>query len=60
MAKEKKNNLVVDYFEGADKADDAADSLKAWDKGNKSVELGGIAILTWKDGKMKDVQSRHT
>ena len=53
MAKEKKNNLVIDYFKGADKADDAAESLKAWDKGNKDVELGGIAILTWQDGKMK-------
>ncbi len=53
MAKDKKNNLVVDYFAGADKANDAADSLKAWDKGSKDVELGGIAILTWEDGKMK-------
>ena len=27
--------------------------LKAWDKDNKDVKLGGIAILTWEDGKMK-------
>ena len=53
MAKDKKNNVIIDYFDGADKADDAADSLKAWDKGNKDVKLGGIAILTWQDGKMK-------
>ena len=53
MAKDKKNNVIIDYFKGADKADDAADSLKAWDKDNKDVKLGGIAILTWEDGKMK-------
>ncbi len=53
MAKDKNTNMIVDYFAGADKADDAADSLKAWDKDNKDVKLGGIAILTWEDGKMK-------
>jgi uncharacterized membrane protein len=53
MAKDKKNNVIIDYFKGADKADDAADSLKAWDKDNDDVKLGGIAILTWQDGKMK-------
>jgi uncharacterized membrane protein len=50
---DKANNLIIDYFDGADKADDAADSLKAWDAGNKDIKLGGIAILTWQDGKMK-------
>ncbi len=53
MAKDNNNNVIIDYFDGADKADDAADSLKAWDKGNDDVKLGGIAILTWQDGKMK-------
>jgi uncharacterized membrane protein len=53
MAKDKNDNLIIDYFDGADKADDAADSLKAWDKQNKDVDLGGIAILTWQDGKIK-------
>jgi uncharacterized membrane protein len=53
MAKDKNTNLIIDYFAGADKADDAADSLKDWDKGNDAVKLGGIAILTWQDGKMK-------
>ena len=53
MAKDKNTNVIIDYFDGADKADDAADSLKAWDKDNKDVKLGGIAILTWEDGKMK-------
>ena len=53
MAKDTNTNVLIDYFEGADKADDAADSLKGWDQGNDSVDLGGIAILTWEDGKMK-------
>ena len=53
MAKDKNTNVIIDYFKGEDKADDAADSLKAWDQGNDSVDLGGIDILTWQDGKMK-------
>ena len=53
MAKDKNTNVIIDYFDGADKVDDAADSLKAWDKDNDDVKLGGIAILTWEDGKMK-------
>jgi uncharacterized membrane protein len=53
VAKSKNSNVVIDYFDNADKASDAADSLKEWDSGNKDVELGGIAILTWQDGKMK-------
>ena len=27
MAKDKKNNVIIDYFDGADKADHAADSV---------------------------------
>lgn len=53
MAKDKKNNVIIDYFKGADKADDAADSLKDWDSGNKDVDLGGMAILFWENDKMK-------
>ncbi len=57
MAKNKKNNVIIDYFKGADKAYDAADSLKLWDKGNKDIELGGIAILTWQDGKIHTLKA---
>jgi uncharacterized membrane protein len=53
MAKDKNTNVIIDYFDGADKADDAADSLKIWDDATDSVKLGAIAILTWEDGKMK-------
>jgi uncharacterized membrane protein len=53
MAKDKNTNMIIDYFDGADKVDDAADSLKAWDKDNDTVDLGAIAILTWDDGKIK-------
>ena len=53
MAKDQNSNVIIDYFKGADKVDDAADSLKAWDEENDDAKLGGIAILTWQDGKMK-------
>ena len=53
MAKDSNTNVIIDYFDGSDKADDAADSLKDWDRYNKDVDLGGIAILTWQEGKMK-------
>ena len=49
----KKNNVVIAYFPGADKADAAASQLKAWDKDVKDVKLGGIGILTWQEGKLK-------
>lgn len=49
----KKNNVVIAYFPGADKADAAASQLKAWDKDEKDLKLGGIGILTSEDGKLK-------
>jgi uncharacterized membrane protein len=49
----KKNNVVIAYYPDADKASDAADQLKSWDKDDKDVKLGGIAILTEEDGKLK-------
>jgi uncharacterized membrane protein len=53
VAKNKNKNVVIAYYPGADKADMAAGQLKAWDKNNKAVKLGGIGILTWQDGKIK-------
>jgi uncharacterized membrane protein len=49
----KKNNVVIAYFPSADEADAAASKLKAWDKDDKDLKLGGIGILTSKDGKLK-------
>ena len=46
MAKNKNKNVIIAYYPGADKADMAADQLKAWDKENGEVKLGGIGILT--------------
>lgn len=62
MAKDKKTNVIIDYFSGSDKAYDAADSLKTWDQDSDDIELGGLAILTWQDGKMntENVSPRKT
>jgi len=49
----KNNHVVLAYFPGADKADAAANQLKAWDAANDAVKLGGIGILTYQDGKIK-------
>ena len=52
MAKKTKH-VVIAYFPAEDKASDAADQLKSWEKATDGVKLGGINILTWKDGKIK-------
>lgn len=49
----KKNNVVIAYYADADTASNAAAQLKAWDKDTKDVKLGGIAILTEENGKLK-------
>jgi uncharacterized membrane protein len=49
----KKNNVVIAYFNDATTANNAAAQLKQWDKEDKEVKLGGIAILTEEDGKLK-------
>jgi uncharacterized membrane protein len=51
MAK-KDNHVIIAYFPGADKADMAANQLKAWDKATDAIKLGGIGILTWQDDKI--------
>ena len=51
MAK-KDRHVIIAYFPGADKADMAANQLKAWDKATDSIKLGGIGILTWQEGKI--------
>ena len=42
MSKDKKNNVIITYFKGSDKAYDAADSLKMWDNNNDDIKLGGL------------------
>ena len=58
----KQNNVVIAYYADADTADSAASKLKAWDKDEKDLKLGGIGILTSEDGKLKThkVGTRHT
>ena len=51
MAK-KDRHVIIAYFPGADKADMAANQLRAWDKATDSIKLGGIGILTWQEGKI--------
>ena len=51
MAK-KDSHVIIAYFPGPDKADEAANQLKAWDKATDAIKLGGMGILTWKDGKV--------
>ena len=52
MAKKDKS-VVIAYFPAEDKASDAADQLKSWEKATDGIKLGGINILTWEDGKIK-------
>ena len=49
----KNKQVIIAYFPGADKADDAADMIKNWDRANDDVKLGGVGILFWEDGKIK-------
>jgi len=49
----KTNNVVISYFAGQDLAATAGDEIRDWDKANDDIKLGGIGILTWKDGEIK-------
>lgn len=50
---DKNKQVIIAYFPGADKADDAADMIKDWDSANDDVKLGGVGILFWDDGEIK-------
>ena len=47
-------SVVVGLFSGADKAEIAANQLKAWDKADDSIALGAIQILTSSRGKVEN------
>jgi uncharacterized membrane protein/predicted flap endonuclease-1-like 5' DNA nuclease len=49
----KNRNLIVAYFPDVDAADHAGRQLKHWDKENKEVKLGGMGIISEKNGKLK-------
>jgi uncharacterized membrane protein len=52
MAK-KTDHVIIAYFAGKDQAATAADEIQEWDKADDAVKLGGIGILTSKNGKIK-------
>ena len=50
---DKNRHVIIAFFPGAEKADMAVNQLKAWDKANDAIKLGGIGILVWDKGKVK-------
>lgn len=50
---DKNTHVIIAYFAGKDQAATAADELQEWDKAEDAIKLGGIGILTSKDGKIK-------
>jgi len=54
VADNKNDHLVVAYFDSKDQAEQAADSLKNWDKANDDIKLGAIAVVSKNDqGKVE-------
>ena len=63
MAENKNDHLVVAYFDSKDQAEQAADSLKSWDKANEDIKLGAMAIVSKNEkGKVEntDLGPRNT
>jgi len=52
MANENKH-VVIAYFSSKAQAEQTAERIKEWDKGNDDIKLGGIGILTADKGKIK-------
>ena len=46
MADNKNDHLVVAYFDSKAQAEQAADSLKNWDKANDDIKLGALAVVS--------------
>jgi uncharacterized membrane protein len=46
MAENKNDQLVVAYFDSKALAEQAADSLKTWDKANDDIKLGALAVVS--------------
>ncbi len=50
----KNKNLIIAYFPSREKAEQAAEDLKHWDKQHLNLKLGGMGIMTaGEDGKLK-------
>ena len=51
---DQQTELVIAYFNSWDDADEAAKSLKSWDKANDDIKLGAIGVMYQNDnGKIK-------
>jgi uncharacterized membrane protein len=46
MADNENDHLVVAYFDNKDQAEQAADSLKSWDKASEDVKLGALVVMS--------------
>ena len=49
----KNKHVIIAYLVDTDAAEEAAHKIKDWDKAHDDIKLGGIGILTVKDGKIK-------
>jgi uncharacterized membrane protein len=46
MAENKNDHLVVAYFDTKAQSEQAAESLKNWDKANEDIKLGAMAVVS--------------
>jgi uncharacterized membrane protein len=54
VADKKNDQLIVAYFDSKDQAEQAADSLKSWDKASEDIKLGALAVVSKNDkGKVE-------
>jgi uncharacterized membrane protein len=63
MADNKNDHLVVAYFDTKAQAEQAAESLKNWDKANDDIKLGAMAVVSKNEkGKVEntDLGPRNT
>jgi uncharacterized membrane protein len=63
VAENKNDHLVVAYFDTKAQAEQAAESLKNWDKANDDIKLGAIAVVSKNEqGKVEttDLGPRNT
>jgi uncharacterized membrane protein len=63
VAENKNDHLVVAYFDSKEQAEQAADSLKNWDKANEDIKLGALAVVSKNEqGKVEntDLGPRNT
>jgi len=63
VADHKNDHLVVAYFDSKEQAEQAADSLKTWDKASEDIKLGAMAVVSKNEkGKVEntDLGPRNT